>query len=238
MARIIVLGLSGNGKSWYSGKLIEDVVPFFDGAIHFDIEDEEKGFSQGEDPLYATIRIGQEAYESGVDIVQLVEKFARIRIVPEGLMEDEHYDLYGQCCKAAMDIATSTDQTIFVSCDEAHQATNKGDLDNRVNRLVTGGRKHGAETMHISQRAQQLDTTIVSQADKGVYFGMNEENDVKKLQNSTMFNAERLAELDPREAIIENRNSGDHALINTNDMERKTPHGAGDDGIADEGLPI
>lgn len=43
MARVVVLGQSGTGKSYYTGYLLEQTVPEFGLAIHYDIEDEEIG---------------------------------------------------------------------------------------------------------------------------------------------------------------------------------------------------
>ena len=61
MARVTVLGRSGTGKSYYCGYLLEQAVPDFDFAVHFDVEDEETGLSHPDhDPLYKTLYVDQE----------------------------------------------------------------------------------------------------------------------------------------------------------------------------------
>jgi hypothetical protein len=61
MARVVVLGRSGTGKSYYTGYLLEQTVPEFNLAVHDDIEDEEIGLSdRNHDQLYRTLRVDEE----------------------------------------------------------------------------------------------------------------------------------------------------------------------------------
>ena len=68
---------------------------------------------------------------------------------------------------------------------------------------------------------------------------MSGSNDIKKINRSSQFNANRLKQLQAREAIVENKNSGEIKQIDTNtDIKRKRPHHADDDGIADDAFPV
>lgn len=240
MARVVVLGRSGTGKSWYVGTLLEQVVPNFDHAIHFDLEDEETGLSDADhDPLYKTLYVTKERFDRGINLLRIVHRVGAVRVVPEGLTKAEYRELYGRCAAAAMALGKELERSCFVSCDEAHNVVpNGGDPDERVERMITGGRKHHVECLHISQRPQLLHKTCISQAEKRVYFQIIEENDINKLQNMTSFDANQLEHLGERRCIVENKNSGESKQVDTNEMTRIRPHHASDDGIVDEALPV
>ena len=128
--------------------------------------------------------------------------------------------------------------TLFVSCDEAHNLVPQNAFDKRVERLITGGRKHGVECLHISQRPQLLHTTVIFQADWRIDFRVNDDNDLAKINKVSAFPATMLQDLDDRMCIVENKGTGDWKSISTEDNGRKRPHYSRDDGIVDEHLPV
>jgi len=241
MARITVLGMSGTGKSWYAGAVLEDVVPNFDVAVHFDPEDEETGLVDGGqyDPLYHRFEVDPGDLAS-VDWRKFLYKYRKVQVVPSGLTGEEIQDLFATIAWSVLVLCRNHGiESGFLSCDEAHNVVPNHDIDDRVDRLITGGRKHGAETLYISQRPQLLHETCITQADIRVYFGISGSNDIKKINRSSQFNANRLKQLQAREAIVENKNSGEIKQIDTNtDIKRKRPHHADDDGIADDAFPV
>lgn len=238
MARVVTIGGSGTGKSYYTGYLLEQTVPNFDTAIHFDLEDEERGLSAaGYDPLYRTLTVNEERAGT-LNYRRVLYKYRKIRVVPDALSVEETRELYAHLCETAMWMGEEIGETCMVSCDEAHNVVAKNALDDRVERLITGGRKHGVECVHISQRPQLLPTTLLSQCDLAVYFRVTEDNDLAKINNSSGINAERLRTLEDRVCLVENRKTGDVAEIDTDGVDRKRPHVAGDDGIVDEALPV
>lgn len=239
MARVVVLGMSGTGKSYYAGYLLEQKVPAFDLAVHYDVEDEEKGLSVPDrNPLYGTLYVDQERY-ARLDFLKVIYNHRRVRIVPEGLTGEELRDLYGVICKTVMTLCKDVDVgTAFVSCDEAHNVVPNEAIDERVERLITGGRKHGVECLHISQRPQLLHKTCISQADRRIYFSVQEQRDLDKIDRNSNFPARKLKALGERSCIVENKDTGEWDVFETDDIPRERPHYSGDDGILDDALPV
>ena len=240
MARMVILGASGSGKSWYAGAVLEDSAPTFDYAIHFDPEDEEVALSAAEyDPIYTKLKIDKQAYET-MNLGKVISRNKKVRVVPEGLTGEEMEDLYGQLCAIAMKLAKDLGAgSVLVSCDEAHNVVHEGSLDERVERLVTGGRKHEAEVIHCTQRPQLIHKTILSQSDKVVYFRVGEDNDLGKIDSQSEVPRREIKALGKRECIVENRDSGEWVKISTEtDVERQRPHFSGDDGKLDDTLPV
>jgi hypothetical protein len=181
MAHVVVLGRSGTGKSYYTGYLLEQTVPDFTIAVHYDIEDEEIGLSdRSHDPLYRTLRVDTSLVRR-LDWQQVITRHRKIRVVPIGLTEDEMRTLYAGICRVVMELCRGRDATAFISCDEAHNILKQSSFPTACERMITGGRKHGVECLHISQRPQLLHTTVISQADKRVYFGISDDNDLRKI---------------------------------------------------------
>lgn len=240
MARVVVLGRSGTGKSYYVGYLLEQFVPDFTYAVHFDIEDEEKGLSDKEhDPLYETLYVDKST-AAEISWPKAIYNHKKLRVVPSGLTTEEQREVYAQIAEAVMDLCkdATPDATAIVSCDEAHNIVKQAAFDDRVERMITGGRKHGVECLHISQRPQLLHTTVISQADRRVYFAISDDNDIRKIDKQCGFPARRLESLQERTCIVENKDSGEHKEIDTNGVERKRPHYSGDDGLVDKRLPV
>jgi hypothetical protein len=258
MARVTVIGRSGTGKSYYAGGLLESTVPKFDAAVHFDVEDEERGLSQADDPLYGTLPVDRERAQR-LDWPKLIYRRDTVRVVPRSLTNEEMRKLYATICHSVMALCErDLLDSAFVSCDEAHNILSQADFPTPVERMITGGRKHGVECLHITQRPQFLHTTVISQADLRVYFGVSDSNDIRKIDQMSTFDAEILEEIPTRTAILENKNTGEYKLIVTdpkqmsviptelqNSMEIETiddirtrPHVSGDDGIVDEAFPV
>lgn len=244
MARTGIFGRSGAGKSWYFGWYLERAIQEFEYAIHFDPEDEERGLSLKDDPLFKTFYVDEE-FANETAVVQgkelplvsaVVLKNKRVRIVTEGLTPDEQQELFADICGLAMSLGEGGD-TCHVSADEAHSfLPDIGDsLDERVVRMLTGGRKWGVEYAFCTQRPAKLHEDALTQMNFGVYFEVTKDNDVAKINNSCGFNAfQELPGLGTRVCLIENLDEGNLKKVHTEDLERQHPHVAGDDGIADD----
>lgn len=161
-------------------------------------------------------------------------------MVPDDLTTEEIRHLFAAICRATMRLCKDLEpeMTAFLSCDEAHTILTEHKFPEAVERTITGGRKHGVETLFCSQRPQLLPTTIISQADKRVYFSLSDDDDIAKVNKSSSFPARRLKDLPERQAIVENKASGQWTQIDTNNVKRERPHFSGDDGIVDEHFPI
>ncbi len=296
MARTNILGRSGMGKSWFAGKVLEDVLTSGDGsgrsgrcgcgdegcehvfgdaghvptietgegapdfdiesefeyAMHIDLEDEEIGFSDPDDPVlltytatkdniqrYVTFPDGSPSYipeaelKDGPEVLLpkwVFYKYKYVRVVPEGLTDEETTVLVEMLADAAM----KAGDTHF-SLDEAHLVARKHGIGDKLMRLVTGGRKRGVEWLFITQRPQKIHEDILSQSDYTVYFNLSDRDRDKAAEKSeAMDNAEdKIESLQPREAIIEDFDRGEWRRFSTEELERKIEHVSGDDGKAD-----
>lgn len=298
MARSIVLGRSGVGKSWFSGKVLEDILTDGDGtgrasgcgceesdcshahgddghvprvdtgegapdfdldedfeyAVHIDVEDEERGFSNPDDPVMLTYTADQDNIRKYVQVDPddppdyiperevnsggkvLLPKWVYyrnkyVRVVPEGLTDEELIKLVEMLADAAM----NTGDCHF-SLDEAHLVAKKHNIGDKLMRLATGGRKRGVEWLFITQRPQKMHEDLLSQSDYTVYFNLRDRDRDKAAEKSEVVpDAEdKIDALEPREAIIEDFDKGDYHEFLTEDVERNIPHVSGDDGKANE----
>jgi hypothetical protein len=256
MARLTVLGQSGTGKSWATGELIERILDpehpnhpgeSFDIAFHFDPEDEERGLSDEEhDPLFYRLDVDVQM-ASRIDWMKVAFNHRRVRIVPD--MKPEHQRrLFGEICGALFELVKDVrpELTGLLSCDEAGGIVTQNGADKRALEVQTRGRKYGLETIHSCQRPQQLHTTVISQSDRRFYFRINDDNDLDKLQGQTGFNVYRISDMDgrglsdleDREVVIENVDTGEFVVQITDNWTRLRPHHADDDGVIDEALPV
>jgi DNA helicase HerA-like ATPase len=229
VARMTILGSSGTGKSWYAGWMIENIAPELEYGIHLDYEDEERGLSLAENPLYETAAIDEDLLST--DFESVLRRDKRLRVVPDGLKKSEIQDLAESLADAALEVGDC-----FFSWDEAHNVAGKHEIGDRLERLVTGGRKFGVEWLAVTQRPQKLHEDILSQSNVSVYFAVDSDRDLKKVDESSSVDIDRIRELDERQAIIENHGTGDVKAIDTNNLDRKYPHVAGDDGKAEDVL--
>src|SRR6056297_2869194 len=239
MARITVLGRSGTGKSYYAGYLLEQSVPEFDLTVHYDIENEERGLSDRQNnPLYETLPVSAKKARQ-LNWQHCILNHPRLRVVPEGLTSDEQRVLYAEICRIVMRICKDLKPSLsaLVSCDEAHNVLRQSDFPTECERLITGGRKHAVECLHISQRPQLLHSTVISQADRRVYFSVSDSNDLDKIDKTSAFPASMLKKLPARTCIVENKDTGEWKEVDTDGIGRKRPHYSGDDGIIDGFLP-
>lgn len=246
MARYIIFGRSGSGKSWFFGWVLERVVEMFTYAVHFDIEDEEQGLSMRGRSLFKTLYVDREFADRRVKyrgremgfVEAVILKNRRVRIVPDALTPDEQRDLFARISALAMKLG-STDATFHLSADEAHQVIPAvgENLDERIERMLTGGRKKGVEWAFCTQRPANIHGDAFTQANWGVYFSLTKDEDIGKVNGSIGINAyTHLPELQPREYILENLNSGKVVKHTSNELDREHPHVAPDDGVADDVL--
>jgi len=245
MARTGIFGRSGTGKSYFFGSVLEDTVPDFDYAVHFDIEDEEIGMSLKGEPLFKSFYIDQGYANQVVDyqgrqiplIQAIVLEERKVRVIPDGLKEDEIRELFRHVSKLSMEIGKQG-KTAHISADEAHMyVPDDEELPDAVERMITGGRKKGVEWTFCTQRPAKLHATAFTQLNFGIYFHLPKDNDRMKVNNSSGFNAyHKLESMEEREAWVENLDTGDLAHLDTNTIDRHYDHFSGDDGIADEVL--
>lgn len=232
----------------------------FEYAIHVDLEDEEQGLSKKGDALLKTFEVDKETLrdqvflggrgplswaddapdfipekelDSGPVVAMpkwVIYKNKSVRVVPDGLNNDEEVVLSEMMADAAM-LAGDC----HYSMDEAHRIASLHNNQQYLRDLITGGRKRGVEWAFITQRPALIDKTVIAQADTGVFFKLSSDRDVKKAESlAESFDAEEvLPKLPNRTAIVEDYDTGESHKIDTESLERKYEHVAGDDGKAD-----
>jgi hypothetical protein len=247
MARYLIFGRSGSGKSWFFGWVLEGALPEFDYAVHFDIEDEEKGLSDAGRTMLKTFYVDQAFADEQVEyqgrimskVQAVILHNEKVRMVPDGLTPTEQREVFAEVCGLAMELA-KTGSNFHISADEAHQVlpdVEERNMDDRVVRALTGGRKKGVEWAFSTQRPANLYEDAFTQANWGVYFSLTKDNDIAKVNNSLGINAyQTLPKLQPRDYILENLDSGKVKKHTTNELDREFQHYASDDGVADERL--
>lgn len=235
MARSSCIGRSGTGKSWYSGKIFQDAAPNFENAIHLDVENEERVFSEkGENPFLRAYYVDGDMLENR-EVVKDIIYNKKVRVVPDGLTVGEIQQLGEEVAKAAMTLGN-----VIVFIDEAHVVIPNNRIGEYMERMVTGGRKRGVEMLFATQRLQKIDETVLTQSDRIIIFAVQGDNDIAKLKGfGVPDDAIRvIAGLGKREAVVLNTNSGEWEKITTESMSRKRPHKTKDDGLFDKYLPI
>lgn len=223
----------------------------FDYAVHIDVEDEERGFSNTENPLLLTYHATKENIRRAVKFAEdppdyipereledgpvvylpswVLYKNRYIRVVPEGLTDDELKVLVEMLADAAMKAGDC-----HFSLDEAHLVAKTHNIGDKLMRLATGGRKRGVEWLFITQRPQKMHEDLLSQSDYTIYFELRDRDRDKAAEKSEAVpNAEeRLESLGKRNAIIEDFDNGEWVQFSTEDLDRSIPHVSGDDGKA------
>lgn len=243
-ARTHIFGRSGVGKSWFLGWYLERTIPNFDFAVHFDIEDEEIGLSESGTSMLKTFYVDDEFFEQEVVykerrmplVSAVILHNKKVRVVPDNLTPEEKQELFAQICELSMSIG-ETEANFHISADEAHTVLPAvGDsLDDRIVRMLTGGRKKGVEWMVATQRPSNLHDEAFSQANYGYYFSLTKDVDVARVNGSSNFNAyQLLPELGTREFLNEDLDSGNLYRRDTEELERDFTHYASDDGVADQ----
>lgn len=237
MARTLILGRSGVGKSWYLQKVVSEAAPNFQYSILFDYEGEFLGLA-GEDAPYKSFYIDPDIWEQ-LDkdaIARILKKNRHIRVEPEGLNDDEVVELFADLCVVAMDENGQwglEDKSVFVTADECQHVAREGKLHDDVSRLATGGRKYLCEWCFSTQRPQLIDKSVLSQTDYAVCFQVRD-RDADKAGGFIGVEDERLTSIPERRAFVVNLNEGNRSVISTDKMSQEYPHVAGDDGAADD----
>jgi GTPase SAR1 family protein len=262
MARLLVMGQSGTGKSWALGALLERILDeehpnhpgeTFDFAVHFDPEDEERGLCEKGNPLYKTLVVDRQTARQ-INWPKLVAQRERIRVVPD-MDEESMQTLFGILAQSVFRLCKDDlpDKTCLLSCDESGDIVPQHGAHDAALRVQSRGRKHGVETIHAAQRPQQLNSSIISQTDRRYYFRINNDNDLSKLNSQAGFNVNRipsgvesehidpgegLRDLPDRTVVSENVSTGEILVQSTEEWIRMRNHHSGDDGILDSGLRI
>lgn len=148
-ARIVfACGASGSGKSHFvKHSLLDDRPP---RLLIFDPEGEYEAFGYPTSDVRELLRAVQHP------TFAVVWK-------PAFLVERAQAE-FGLCCQLAFDVCSRAGRSVTLVVDELHQLTQPNRAPAWWRACVTRGRKHGLTVYAASQRAAEVDKTIVSNA--------------------------------------------------------------------------
>lgn len=170
-----IYGKSGSGKSFFAGWLASKMRGGKKALVIWDKKNEYRGLSDSLLVLNtaAFAKVQQSKHEF---FTRLIAAHPSVRIVPQGLTLDEMLEAYDELCHAVYDRGS----TVLLT-DEAHIVCPQDKTPRHPQMLVTDARSAANDLLFVTQRAQNLDTTIVSQGNVRVAFKMTDKNDLDRV---------------------------------------------------------
>ena len=213
-----VFGKSGCGKSFFAGWMASKFKDRGKALVIWDKKNEYRGLAA------SLLVLNQEAFAKVQKakhefFMRLLEAHPSIRIVPQGLTLDEMLEAYNELAHAVYERG----QAVLLT-EEAHVVCPQGSTPRYAQILVTDARTNANDLIFVTQRAQLLDTTIVSQGNVRVAFKMTDKNDLNRVvsffQNPEpeRFNnvGAFIAAMHPFQALYMNEKNGLEGVIHTN----------------------
>lgn len=235
-----ITGKSGKGKSWYEGFLIEQSNK---PRVIFDKKDEQVGLAQN------VVRLTRERWTAMsknpyASWRNILESYPNVRITTKGLTPQDLRDAAASCAR----VVHEKGRMLWVGTEYHNIAPNggsMGDCPEDILVLHTDARTCEVDIFFDSQRPALVDTTIMSQANRRVGFGMDDPNDIKR--TAGYFASVRRLDLEaggihvpgdsdlvpardlfpympPRRCLHLDCDTGEQVLVDTSKLTRKTQH--------------
>jgi len=220
----VIIGMSGMGKSWFEGYLIEQSPK---QRIILDPKGEHGGLCEKHLIIdRATIAAIAKLREGWVDFFRRVlatKKSVRIQVI--GLDIEEQLTMVDGLARAIHERG----HLLFVGC-EYHRFAPNGRVPKWVQILHTDARSQQVDYIVSTQRLALLDTTIISQANRRITFKLEDINDLKRVES--LFRAteghsrsrDAIANLRPRTCLYIDADSSEQELIMTEGLVRRVQH--------------
>jgi len=221
----LILGMSGMGKSWMEGYLIEQTTK---QRIILDPKGEHVGlaeklllFDRTAVAAVATLKGGW--YELCRRIIA-TQKSVRLQV--KGLDYNEQLEMVDGLARAVHERGH-----LFFSAGEYHRFAPNGRVPKWVQILHTDARTCQVDYIVSSQRPALLDTTVVSQANRRIAFKMEDVNDLKRAES--LFrpvegvgrrSTDAIMQLRPRQCLYIDADTSEQQLIETETLTRKVAH--------------
>lgn len=178
MTRTLVAAISGWGKSYTAQTIMETNLPDQDYAIILDYKDEYRGLVKGGLAKHAIIGPN----EQGLSVAQweqVIKSEEKLVLSRHRLAPEEWREVADRAVQALRNLPGDK----LAAIDEAHfVAPQRGAIPDAIKGLATTGRGEGVMSIWITQRLQELDETIIAQADERVLGGFDSEQDRNKLR--------------------------------------------------------
>jgi DNA helicase HerA-like ATPase len=175
-----IFGKSGCGKSFFAGWLASKFKERGKARlVIWDKKNEYRGLASSLLVLNqaAFAKVQQAKHEF---FIRLLADHPSVRVVPQGLTLNEMLESYNELAHAIYELG----DTVLLT-EEAHVVCPQGQTPRYAQILVTDARTDANDLIFVTQRAQNLDTTIVSQGNVRVTFKLTDPNDLKRV--STFF---------------------------------------------------
>lgn len=176
---VLISGKSGSGKSYFAGWMASKFKERGKALVIWDKKNEYRGIAT------SLLVLNQDTFTKArhakhVFFRRLIERHPSVRVVPQGLTLDEMLEAFDHLAHAVYERG----QTVLL-VEEAHIVAPQGQTPRYAQVLVTDARTHANDLIMVTQRVQNLDTTMASQANIRVTFKMTDPNDLKRI--STFF---------------------------------------------------
>lgn len=176
MTRTVVAAQSGWGKSWKAQQDTETNIENVDYAVVLDYKDEFRGLCKAGFAQWFPVG-SPEARLSTDHLRQLIEENKKLVAARSVGVET-----WREFCAKVSKVAQQLPGTVLVVVDEAHfVAPQASGYPDGVKSLATTGRGNGVSSTWITQRVQELDETVLSQADARFYGGFTSDRDLNKI---------------------------------------------------------
>lgn len=219
----LILGMSGMGKSWMEGWLIEQSDK---QKIILDPKGEHVGLAENHLLIdRAAVEAVKKLPGGWVDLFRRVVNTQKsVRVEVKGLDYNEQMDMVDGLARAIHERG----HILFVG-GEYHRFAPNGRVPKWIQILHTDARTQQIDYVISSQRPALLDTTVVSQANRRIAFKMEDVNDLKR--SKSLFRPvdgkpveEVISNLRPRNCLYINADTSEQELINTETLTRKVQH--------------
>lgn len=221
-----VFGMSGMGKSWLEGYLIEQSPK---QRIILDPKDEHVGLAEAHLIVDRAVMAKATAMGGWYKFWRLVIATGKsVRITVRGLDYDENLDMVDGLARAVHERGN-----LFFAAGEYHRvAPNKGQIPKNVQILHTDARTCQVDWLISTQRAQNLSPDVVGQANRRLTFKMEDVNDLKRVR--TLFRNpdaaqyrtvdEAIMALPPRTCLYINADTSEQIVLRTETLTRRHTH--------------
>lgn len=172
---VLVSGKSGSGKSYFAGWLASKFKERGKALVIWDKKNEYRGLASSllvlNQAAFAKVRQAKHEF-----FLRLLAAHPSVLIVPQGLTLDEMLEAFDDLAHAVFERG----QTVLL-VEEAHVVAPQGQTPRYAQILVTDARTNVNDLIMVTQRVQNLDTTMASQANIRVAFKMTDPNDLKRI---------------------------------------------------------
>ena len=207
-ASVLIVGSMGAGKSYFAQYLILKLNQKFKVIID--------PSSEYEIPGFAIVELNPWNYKDTLkSFPEILKKYHYVIVQFDYLSLEDQKKIVDYLAALMFNI-----KNVIFMIDEAHLYVGKTKPAKNAVNLATMGRKYGISTLYVTQRPQQLDTTVRSMTWYKIAFRVNDQRDVEALRGY-LKNVDILTTL-PRRWFLYRNAEGDTFLSTTEGL--KLPH--------------